>query len=110
LGGTCLSLARWSSIGQRHWARAGWPGNGDAGLVDEVGDGVATLQGTELMHLGTKERERRRVHLPAAIRDLVLDDQQRRSAICWHVFELSEACSSSAEARSGGFGFAGLYS
>jgi len=25
--------------------------------------------------------------LPAAIRELVLDDQQRRSAICWHVFD-----------------------
>jgi hypothetical protein len=47
-------------MGQRHWAHAGWPGNGDAGLVDEVGDGVATLQGPELIHLGTKERERRR--------------------------------------------------
>jgi hypothetical protein len=35
----------------------------------------------------TKEREWQRVHLPAAIRELVLDDQQRRSAICWHVFD-----------------------
>jgi len=33
------------------------------------------------------EREWQRVHLPAAIRELVLDDQQRRSAICWHVFD-----------------------
>ena len=33
------------------------------------------------------EREWQRAHLPAAIRDLVLDDQQRRSAICWHVFD-----------------------
>jgi hypothetical protein len=39
------------------------------------------------MHLDTKEREWQRVHLPAAIRELVLDDQQRRSAICWHVFD-----------------------
>jgi hypothetical protein len=30
----------------------------------------------------TKEREWQRAHLPAAIRELVLDDQQRRSAIC----------------------------
>jgi hypothetical protein len=34
-----------------------------------------------------KEREWQRDHLPAAVRDLVLDDQQRRSAICWHVFD-----------------------
>jgi hypothetical protein len=33
------------------------------------------------------EREWQRARLPAAIRDFVLDDQQRRSAICWHVFD-----------------------
>jgi hypothetical protein len=33
------------------------------------------------------EREWQRASLPAAVRDLVLDDQQRRSAICWHVFD-----------------------
>ena len=26
-------------------------------------------------------------YLPAATRELVLEDQQRRSAICWHVFD-----------------------
>ena len=35
----------------------------------------------------TQEREWQRAHLHAAIRELVLDDQQRRSAICWHVFD-----------------------
>jgi hypothetical protein len=34
-----------------------------------------------------REREWQREHLPAAIRELVLDDQQRRSSICWHVFD-----------------------
>jgi hypothetical protein len=34
-----------------------------------------------------KEREWQRARLPAAVRELVLDDQQRRSAICWHVFD-----------------------
>jgi hypothetical protein len=34
-----------------------------------------------------RERQWQRAHLPAAIRELVLDDQQRRSAICWHVFD-----------------------
>jgi hypothetical protein len=33
------------------------------------------------------ERRWQREQLPAAVRDLVLDDQQRRSAICWHTFD-----------------------
>jgi glycogen debranching enzyme len=33
------------------------------------------------------EREWQRERLPAELRDLVLDDQQRRSEICWHVFD-----------------------
>jgi hypothetical protein len=38
------------------------------------------------MHLDTEEREWQRVHLPAAIRELVLDDQQRKRDL-WHVFD-----------------------
>lgn len=34
-----------------------------------------------------EEREWQRMRLPAAVRELVLDDQQRRSAICWNVFD-----------------------
>ena len=34
-----------------------------------------------------EEREWQRERLPAAVRALVLDDQRRRSAICWHVFD-----------------------
>jgi len=34
-----------------------------------------------------EERAWQRERLPAAVRDLVLDDQRRRSAICWHVFD-----------------------
>jgi hypothetical protein len=34
-----------------------------------------------------REREWQRARLPAAVRELVLDDQHRRSAICWHVFD-----------------------
>jgi hypothetical protein len=34
-----------------------------------------------------RERDWQREQLPAAIRGLVLDDQRRRSAICWHVFD-----------------------
>ncbi len=34
-----------------------------------------------------EEREWQRARLPAAVRELVLDDQRCRSAICWHVFD-----------------------
>jgi hypothetical protein len=34
-----------------------------------------------------EEREWQRDRLPAAVRDLVLEDQRNRSAICWHVFD-----------------------
>jgi hypothetical protein len=34
-----------------------------------------------------EEREWQRAQIPAAVRELVLDDQRRRSAICWHVFD-----------------------
>ncbi|WP_375387467.1 putative immunity protein [uncultured Amnibacterium sp.] len=33
------------------------------------------------------ERDRQRVLLPLAVRDLVLEDQAARSAICWHAFD-----------------------
>jgi hypothetical protein len=38
---------------------------------------------------GRKERDWQRARLPARIRDLVLDDQRARDAICWGVFETS---------------------
>jgi hypothetical protein len=33
------------------------------------------------------ERDWQRARLPAAVRELVLEDQRNRSAICWHVFD-----------------------
>lgn len=36
---------------------------------------------------GATEREWQRARLPETVRELVLDDQRRRSAICWHVFD-----------------------
>lgn len=35
---------------------------------------------------GAREREWQRAQLPAAVRDLVLDDQRQRNALCWGVF------------------------
>ncbi|MBA8952505.1 putative immunity protein [Actinomadura namibiensis] len=34
-----------------------------------------------------RERDWQRERIPAELRELVLDDQRRRSAICWHVFD-----------------------
>ncbi|MBD3943788.1 hypothetical protein IF188_19015 [Microbacterium sp. NEAU-LLC] len=34
-----------------------------------------------------RERDWQRARLPDAVRDLVLDDQRLRSAICWNVFD-----------------------
>lgn len=34
-----------------------------------------------------QERDWQRAQLPAQIRELVLDDQRRRNAICWHAFD-----------------------
>ncbi|GMA89291.1 hypothetical protein GCM10025868_45410 [Angustibacter aerolatus] len=36
---------------------------------------------------GRRERDRQRERLPEPVRALVLDDQARRSAICWSVFD-----------------------
>ena len=47
----------------------------------------ARVPADEAAQARATEREWQRAQLPAAVRDLVLDDQQRRSAICWHVFD-----------------------
>ena len=47
----------------------------------------AAVPADDAARAGAREREWQRAHLPAAVRDLVLDDQQRRSAICWHAFD-----------------------
>ena len=48
---------------------------------------AASVPKDEAAQARAREREWQRDHLPAAIRELVLDDQQRRSAICWHAFD-----------------------
>ncbi|HEY3438265.1 MAG TPA: hypothetical protein VGK35_11325 [Actinotalea sp.] len=45
----------------------------------------APADGAEQARL--QERDWQRDRIPAELRDLVLDDQSRRSAICWHVFD-----------------------
>jgi hypothetical protein len=47
----------------------------------------ASVSAEDAAQARAEERGWQRVQLPAAVRELVLDDQQRRSAICWHVFD-----------------------
>ena len=47
----------------------------------------AAVSAGEAARARAEEREWQRARLPAAVRALVLDDQQRRSPICWHVFD-----------------------
>lgn len=47
----------------------------------------ATAQGRDAESARLAERDRQRALLPAQVRDLVLDDQRRRSPICWSVFD-----------------------
>jgi hypothetical protein len=48
---------------------------------------IASVPADDAARARAEEREWQRAHLPAAVRELVLDDQQHRSAICWHVFD-----------------------
>lgn len=49
---------------------------------------MASVEEKEKDAAGRKECQWQRNHLPAAIRDLVLDDQQLRNPICWDVFKV----------------------
>ena len=48
---------------------------------------VAGVPPSDAAQARAAERDWQRRQLPAAVRELVLDDQRRRSAICWHVFD-----------------------
>lgn len=47
----------------------------------------ASVPADEAAQARAGERQWQREHLPAAVRELVLEDQQHRNAICWHVFD-----------------------
>jgi hypothetical protein len=47
----------------------------------------AGVAADDAAHARAQEREWQRRHIPAAVRELVLDDQRRRNAICWYVFD-----------------------
>lgn len=48
---------------------------------------VASAPAEDAERVRVAERDRQRALLPAEVRDLVLDDQRARSAICWDVFD-----------------------
>ncbi|RAN69477.1 hypothetical protein B5P43_35780 [Bacillus sp. SRB_336] len=47
----------------------------------------ASVPATDAARARATERQWQRAQLPAAIRELVLEDQRNRSAICWHAFD-----------------------
>jgi hypothetical protein len=47
----------------------------------------ASIPASDTEAARVRERDWQRDLIPADVRDLVLDDQRRRSAICWHVFD-----------------------
>jgi hypothetical protein len=55
----------------------------DLGAAAYAIKAVAARDGADA---GRSERDWQRDQLPAQIRDLVLDDQRRRNALCWSVF------------------------
>jgi hypothetical protein len=47
----------------------------------------AAVPADDAVQARIREREWQHERIPAPLRELVLDDQRRRSAICWHVFD-----------------------
>jgi hypothetical protein len=77
---------------------------------DAIRAASACVPADEAAQARAKEREWQRVHLPGAIRELVLDDQQRRGAICWHVFDdcLKRTSERPTRSNSSGYRLAGV--
>ena len=48
---------------------------------------AASAPGDEAIRARAAEREWQRERLPDDVRDLVLEDQRNRNAICWQVFD-----------------------
>ena len=94
-GGHAMGAARDLSGAARHAAYAA----GQAGVVAHVaahdlGAAAYAIKAVraaappgEAMDAGRRERRWQRDQLPAAVRELVLDDQRRRNHLCWSVFD-----------------------
>lgn len=59
----------------------------DLGAAAYAIKAVVAAASTEPESARRTERDHQRHLLPDAVRDLVLDDQSRRSALCWNVFD-----------------------
>ncbi|HEX2220642.1 MAG TPA: hypothetical protein VHG35_17725 [Gemmatimonadales bacterium] len=94
-GGSAMAAARPLSGAARHAAYAA----GQAGVVahvaaHELGAAAYAIKAVraaapegEREEAGRQECRWQRAQLPIEIRDLVLDDQRLRNAICWSVFD-----------------------
>lgn len=58
---------------------------GAAAYAIRAAQAAAPPAAAEAVRLGERDWQRERI--PAGLRDLVLEDQHTRSAICWHVFD-----------------------
>src|SRR5690349_15839391 len=89
-GGHAMGAARDLRGAARHAAYAA----GQAGVVAHVaehdlGAAAYAIKAVRAAHgddAGRRERDWQRAQLPDAVRDLVLEDQQRRNDLCWQVF------------------------
>lgn len=59
-----------------------------AAVAAAQADGADEAEGAEAAEAArVAERDWQRERIPAAVRELVLDDQRARSSICWNVFD-----------------------
>ncbi|GAA1880471.1 hypothetical protein GCM10009836_72210 [Pseudonocardia ailaonensis] len=89
-GGHAMGAARELRGSARHAAYAA----GQAGVVAHVAEhdlgaaayAIKAVRAASGEDAGIRERDWQRERLPSAVRELVLEDQQRRNDICWSVF------------------------
>lgn len=78
------ALAAGQAVAVAHVAAHGL---GAAAYAIRAAAADAAARGEDAEAARLAERDRQRGRIPAELRELVLDDQRRRSAICWHVFD-----------------------
>lgn len=78
------ALAAGQAVAVAHVAAHGL---GAAAYAIRAAAADAAARGEDADAARLAERDRQRGRIPTELRDLVLDDQRRRSAICWHVFD-----------------------
>jgi hypothetical protein len=78
------ALAAGQAVAVAHVAAHGL---GAAAYAIRAAAADAAARGEDAEAARLAERDRQRDRIPAELRELVLDDQRRRSAICWHVFD-----------------------